>query len=340
MEAELKRKRSRKIATVVVVGGMLCIFLFDIAAVLLGNYHNTRWPVSPEPFEARGATRIHFLNTENSDCILLESEGHFALIDAGWGSDNPIEASRRPGTEQRVIEYLKRVAADDTGNVVLDFILPTHYHYDHAGGFAAILSDPAIQVNTVFLRPLHGRNHDYELESWDIGAIRQSIADAAEARGFYLEENIPEEASFGAFSLQFLNTGSMDNPRLKGENDNTIVVLAEYAGVRALLTGDISAPHGLERDIARQVGQVDLLKLPHHGYALSSSAAFLRAVQPKLAVVTNGIGKIYPNVRWNLAFCTKAGVLSSVSENGIIVTISPDSQMLVTTDLHLEALVE
>lgn len=32
---------------------------------------------------------IHFLNTGSSDCIIVESNGHFAMIDAGEDSDYP-----------------------------------------------------------------------------------------------------------------------------------------------------------------------------------------------------------------------------------------------------------
>ena len=32
---------------------------------------------------------IHFLNTGSSDCIIIESNGHFAMVDAGEDSDYP-----------------------------------------------------------------------------------------------------------------------------------------------------------------------------------------------------------------------------------------------------------
>jgi len=148
---------------------MLCIFLFDIITVLLGNAYEKRYRITDEPFIRGLADRIHFLNTDNSDCILLESQGHFALIDSGWGSDNPNAKHHRPGYEQRVLDYLKRVAGDADGNVFLDFVLPTHYHYDHAGGFARILANPAMHAGTVYLRPLDEQSmFEYELQTWHI----------------------------------------------------------------------------------------------------------------------------------------------------------------------------
>ena len=310
---------------------MVLIFLFDITAVLLRNQLERRFPATPECFTRQGeAARFHFLNVSNGDAILLESNGRFALIDAGWGSNNPIEPVRRPGYEERVLEYLRRVAADEEGIIHLDFVLPTHFHYDHAGALPGILSDPDVRVGRLYLqpRPEEGR------APWYVPVLRQRIKDAALGRDFAVVEDLPDEPfSFGAMRLQFLNTEYCVR---SNENDNSIVVLAEHGDFRALLAGDIFAFRGMEREIARAVGgPVDLLKLPHHGYTLSSSAYFLRTLRPTLAIVTNHAGRVYPNVMWNLTFISRTPYLSTVLENGIIVTVCANYQMTVTGDLHL-----
>ena len=335
--------RAKKIATIIVVGGMLFIFLFDIAVNLLIKTQEARYPLQAESFDfiGDGGDRIHFLNVGNSDCILLESDGQFALIDSGWGSDNPIKASRRAGYEPRVLEYLKRVAADETGTVTLKFVLPTHYHYDHAGGFPGIFADPAIQVEQVYLHPLLPKQRSFE-RNWDIPGIRQSLEKAAIARGFSIAETLPDKPfSLGAMTLQFFNTGSDGNLSLRGENDNSIVTLVTVQGRTVLLTGDITANSGLEKQIAAQVSEVlggtplDLLKIPHHGYAMSTSAGFLAALKPKAAVVTNDLGRIYPNVKWNLALVSKTATISSVYENGVIAHLGANGKISLTTSLHL-----
>jgi len=330
--------RLKKLISWVVVGGMIAIFLFDGLSVLLSGAWEKRYPVlAGDPAGEAAAGRAHFLNTENSDCILLESAGHFALVDSGWGSDNPNEKSRRPGYERRVLDYLKRYAAGPDGRVYLDFVLPTHYHYDHAGGFPAILADPAVEVGTVYLRALQtGNQLKYELEDWGIGENRQRIEDAALARGFPIVTVLPDKPfPLGNMTVQFLNTDSYDNPGLRGENDNSIVTLVTVGGRRLLLCGDMTATHGLEKEIAARVGPVDVLKLGHHGYAMSTSLPFLRAARPKLAVVTNGIGQVYPNVRWNLAFYARIPLYSAVRENGLSVSVSPGGKIWVTGGLHL-----
>jgi len=324
----------KKIATWVVVGGMFAIFAFDIATLLWGNALVRRYLVHRDSLV--GANAIHILDTGNSDCLLLESDGRFALIDSGWGSENPNPKGLRPGCEDRVLDYLKAHAADEHGAVTLDFILPTHYHYDHAGGFARILADPAIHVKTVYLRELRPVNQrGYELENWDIPLVRRRILEAARARSFPVEEALPATPfALGGMTLRFLNLDSYDDPALSGENDNSIVTLVTVGRSRALLMGDVMAHNGLEKKIAAQVGApVDLLKLGHHGYSLSSSLPFLRALRPKLAVSTSGLGQVYPNVRWNLTFFGCA-LFSGAHENGLAVTFLPDGELKLTGNLH------
>ena len=331
------KKAWKKVITWVVVGGMAAIFLFDGLSVLLSNAWEKRCPVLPEdPAGEEAAGRIHFLNTDNSDCILLESDGHFALIDSGWGSDNPNEDSHRTGYEQRVLDTLTRVCAGPDGRITLDFVLPTHFHYDHAGGFPGILADPAVDVGMVYLREMSTSNQKkYELEDWGIEEARQRIEDAALARGFPIETQLPDKPfTLGDMTIRLLNLDSYDNPKLRGENDNSVVALITVGGRKALLCGDITATNGLERTIAAQAGPVDILKLGHHGYSLSTSIPFLRGTRPKLAVVTNGIGQVYPNVRWNLAVYARVPLVSGVRENGLSVSVSPKGRIWVTGNLH------
>jgi len=67
-------------------------------------------------------------------------------------------------------------------------------------------------------------------------------------------------------------------------NNASCVVLIETASHRILLTGDIEASveHGLE------VPAVDVLLVPHHGSATSSTTALVTATRPKFAIVAAG----------------------------------------------------
>ena len=62
-----------------------------------------------------GGDRIHFLKTGSSDAIILESDGLFAMVDAGEDTDNPrgFDGLELPGYEQEVLGYLKQNCADE-----------------------------------------------------------------------------------------------------------------------------------------------------------------------------------------------------------------------------------
>ncbi|MBO5859907.1 MAG: hypothetical protein J6R20_09060, partial [Clostridia bacterium] len=86
----MKKRNVKKIITWIIVPLMIAIFVLDIVTVVLCNRYARRYEVEQESFTlSAGDDRIHFINTKNSDAILLESNGRFALIDSGEGDNNP-----------------------------------------------------------------------------------------------------------------------------------------------------------------------------------------------------------------------------------------------------------
>jgi competence protein ComEC len=79
-------------------------------------------------------------------------------------------------------------------------------------------------------------------------------------------------------------------PRLKLDaiNNQSLVLLFERDGRRALLTGDAGAP--TETALLRhgRVPQADLLKVGHHGSRTATTPAFLAAVAPRAALLSCG----------------------------------------------------
>ena len=101
----------------------------------------------------------------------------------------------------------------------------------------------------------------------------------------------------------------------------------------AFLSADFTNDSGLEDIYADDIGDVDLLKIGHHGYYGSSSKDFLEVLKPEITVVTNYIGKIYPNVKWNLTMIAKAPVFSTEHRNGIIAYFTDNNEIVLTSDI-------
>ena len=106
--------------------------------------------LSKNIIENTNTNMLHFINTASSDAILIESNGHFGLIDSGNPYQyikNEVEhvqidesiGERNQWTSdpdqsvQAVIDYLNYLKVDK-----LDFIIGTHAHSDHIGGIPAI----------------------------------------------------------------------------------------------------------------------------------------------------------------------------------------------------------
>ncbi|HOD01940.1 MAG TPA: hypothetical protein PKN28_01245 [Clostridiales bacterium] len=100
------------------------------------------------------------------------------------------------------------------------------------------------------------------------------------------------------------------------------------------MAADITRTCKLEQIIGPLVGDIDLLKIGHHGYYGSSSMSFLSELKPEIAIVTNHTGKIYPNVKWNLTMYSKTPVYSTVNYNGIIASFPDSGDIVLTNNIH------
>ena len=289
-----RKKLVRVIMTFAVTFIMTSVFLLDIFTYIMCNKYEKKFAFTKEDFSLTdGDDRIHFLNTANSDCILLESNGHFALVDSGEGNHNPRKKTEYHGFSEDVINYLKKVALKYDGRVYLDFILGTHCHYDHYGSFEDIINDTDIIIEKAYFKvydPSVGT--EIESRSWGNSDTYNRIMTALNKRGIPVISNLPDgEFAFGDFKVKFFNT----------------VTLEEYYG--------------------DSIGQVDLLKVGHHGYFGSSSPSFLKKLKPKIAIVTNYLGKIYPNVKWNLTVVAKVPIFSCVNKDGIVATFTDGNEI-------------
>lgn len=334
----MKKNKAKKIATWIIVPLMAAIFILDIATVVIGNSYARKYYPTKETFTyENGDDRIHFLNTANSDAIIIESNGMFAMIDAGEGNSNPRRKTDYKGYETEVVEYIKKVCRDTAADAVyLDFILGTHCHYDHIGCYHAIITDPEIGIGKAYFKEFDPEiAKDYEIERWKIDEIYSQIIDDLNVRNIEIISDLPREPfEFGDFTLQFYNTVTPKELAGEGENAASVGIKVTKGEKIAFLAADITESCGLEDILGEQIGDVDLLKVGHHGYFGSSSADFLEQLSPEIAIVTNQLGKVYPNVKWNLTMKAKVPFYATYDCNGIIASFTDNGEIVLTNDIH------
>lgn len=331
-----KKKLARVIATWIVTSVMLSVFILDIVVVALGNKYANEIPISTETFRyENGNDRIHFLNTANSDCIILESNGKFALIDSGEGNENPRRKTEYKGYRDEVISYIKKVASDKTGFVNFEFVLGTHIHYDHAGNFEAIFKDKKISAKKAYFKEFNENvATEMEIGPWGNKTTYEKIIQTLNDRDIPVISNLPDtEFSFGDFIICFINTETPKELYAKGENASSVGVIVKKGEKSAFLAADFTNDSGLEDFYVDDIGDIDLLKIGHHGYYGSSSRSFLKVLKPEIAIVTNHLGKIYPNVKWNLTMVAKAPTFSTTHRNGIIATFTDKNEIILTKNI-------
>ena len=143
----------------------------------------------------------------------------------------------------------------------LDYILLTHSHADHSGGYRFVSS--AFPVSRLYFGAWDEAYRGHRCRQLRAGDVFQIAG--VEHRVLYP----------GASSEMIPNT-----------NNQSLVLLVRYQDFTLLLTGDIE--QDVEKELAGTVPRVTILKLAHHGGRFSNSTAWLEAAGPRLALISAG----------------------------------------------------
>ncbi|MGV7206626.1 DNA internalization-related competence protein ComEC/Rec2 [Oxalobacteraceae bacterium A2-2] len=217
-------------------------------------------PTHPEP----GKLRITAFDVGQGMALLVETSGHRLLYDTGPAYTPESNAGNRV-----ILPYLR-----SRGIHRLDGVIVSHSDTDHAGGALQVLQGvavgwlssslplghPAVRAAAAHSRCMAGQRW-----GWD---------------GVQFEMLHPAPESYQDAALK---------PNARG---CTLKITARGGSV--LLAADIEARQ--EAELLRRVGtnlKADILLAPHHGSGTSSTAAFLQAVRPEVALFQVGYRNRY-----------------------------------------------
>ncbi|MFQ8904196.1 MAG: DNA internalization-related competence protein ComEC/Rec2 [Collinsella sp.] len=231
---------------------------------------------------------VTVLDVGQADAILIRQGGAVVLVDCGL--------------DERVVSALVR------NNVHhIDAVFVTHWDEDHWGGLPDVLDQFSVGTIAVAADALEGAPAEV--------LNRPGVTYRQVARG--------DTVDIGAFRARVM--WPFDTVDGEG-NEDSLVLLLSYAqegkSLRVLLTGDAELDQ--EREFVQAVGDIDVLKLGHHGSKVSVDTDLLETLKPELSIASAGEGNRYghPSDACIDAVRDAGGAFACTIEQGDI-TVSP-----------------
>ena len=208
-----------------------------------------------------------FLDVGHGDAVLVRSGPEAWLVDAG-----PRLASFDAG--RRLV--LPALRAE--GVRVLNALVLTHPDRDHIGGAESVLR--GVRVTELWMSQATlgaPATQRVRREAARLGIPIRLVAkgDTWRTSGLHIDMLWPPSGSL---------------PR--SSNSASLVLRIRAGQLCAMLPGDV--PARVERALAPEMIRCEILKLSHHGSATSTAPAWLKALAPRIAVVSAGRRSRFP----------------------------------------------
>lgn len=173
----------------------------------------------------------------------------------------------------------------------IEMVISTHPDSDHLAGLVSVIERYNVKQfvsNSLVIDTGIFQAAREEILAKKIPVYSPKAGDKLKVGQFVLEVFWPEEKQ----GSELVWTSSED-PQVLGievfsgkTNERSVVTKLSYGEFDVLLPGDIEASQ--EEMIEDKVGDVEVLKVAHHGSKYSSSQDFLEKISPELAVISVG----------------------------------------------------
>ncbi|MGH3135706.1 MAG: ComEC/Rec2 family competence protein [Gaiellaceae bacterium] len=254
------------------------------------------WAVRPAPaWQQPAGLRVTFFDVGQGDSVLLETPSARVLVDQG-----PPEAD--------VAGQLARMGIRGLSAIVL-----THPQRDHVGGAPDVIR--RLRVGAVLDPGLAATGPDRE----------EAVATARERRVPVHVVRAGSEFRVGGLVLRALWPPDPGAPS-EDPNLNALVLLATYGETDVLLPADA------ESDVTARLplGEVEVLKVAHHGSADPGLDDELRGLRPRIAVISCGRNNDYghPRAETLAALAASPGIAVYRTDTDGRVVVESDGRTL------------
>lgn len=263
----MKRKRSINSKAVT---GIVVVFIAVISVLcthFFGDFKSIYSELGLRSTEQGNPENMYvsFIDVGQGNCTLLRCGDKAVLVDSG-----------EVGAAQTVIGYIKNLNID-----TLDCVLVTHPHSDHMGAMTKLLYEFKIKD---FIMPeipedIIPTSKTYENFLTAVSENAENII-AAEPGATY---------TYGEMTMEiFAPLRDYDDL-----NDMSAVTRVSYGDTSVMFTGDATST--VEKDLLSKSTDYSatILNLGHHGSKTSSTERWLKAVNPKYAVICCGLNNDY-----------------------------------------------
>ena len=255
------------------------------------------------PAAPAGSLKVTFCDVGEGDCALIETDGHYMIIDGG------------PSSASRIVYTILK----NQGITHFDIMVASHSDADHIGGLSAALQ---LADASLVLCPVTGAD-TRTFQSFLRYLDRQGAAITVPACG----------ASYTLGEAVLTVLGPV---RTEGVSDNntSLVIRLVYGSTAFLFTGDAEAEE--EQDILQSGADLSaaVLKVGHHGSAGSTGSAFLSAVSPSCAVISVGADNPYGHPTQTVLgrLGTAGAEIFRTDQQGDITVVSDGTAISVTAE--------
>lgn len=231
----------------------------NVSIIIIPAENNTL--LAPLPIGFNNNLSISVIDIGQGDAILLTKGNVSLMVDAG-------QSMRGTDCKNKLVSSIS--------DPEIEYLLTTHQDYDHIGNAQFIITN--YKVGTFIDNGyIHTSKTYKELLNYVTSSKMQyRIVKTGD------KINVWDDVIVTVVSPVKLT---------KDINENSIVLLVTYGDVKMLLTGD--AGNAVEPAVAKLVGDIDVLKVGHHGSNSATSDEFLSVILPEVSIISVGADNSY-----------------------------------------------
>lgn len=238
---------------------------------------------------------VHFIDVGQGDASLIEVNNLNLLIDSG-----PKESRKN------ILNYLNSVNIKK-----LDYVIATHPHEDHIGNMSKIIT--SFKINRFYAPKVESSTSSFEKM---VSALKDKNLKINILNSNTTSINLGKNTHVTVFCP---TKKTYDNL-----NNYSPIIKIEYGNTSFLFTGD--AEKEIETEILSNENnniQSDVIKIAHHGSSTSSSDAFIKNVNPTIAVISVGKDNKFNHPNKSTIDCLKNNnvkIYQTNKDNNIILS--------------------